>query len=91
MKLELELDIPSELVDAEFEAHLKEDVVLRLFADRKIASGRAADLLGVSRMELLQLLRERGIPAVQYTAADWDEDGRTIGVAAGDPLNSLRD
>jgi len=78
VKVELELDIPPELVDADFEKHLKEDAVLRLFADRKIPSGRAARILGLERMDFLDLLKRRGIPAVDYTIEDWEADGRAI-------------
>ena len=76
--MELELDIPAELVDADFAKHLKEDAVLRLFADRKLASGRAARILGLERMDFLELLKARGIPAVDYTVEDWDADGQAI-------------
>ena len=78
MKVELELDIPAELIDADFERHLKEDVVLRLFADRKIPAGRAARLLELERTDFLDLLRQRGIPAVDYTVDDWESDGTGI-------------
>ena len=78
MKLELELDIPPELVDADFEKLLKEDAVLRLFAERKIPSGRAARILALERMDFLELLKNRGIPAVDYTVEDWVADGNAI-------------
>jgi predicted HTH domain antitoxin len=78
MKLELELDIPPGLIDADFERHLKEDAVLRLFAERKIPSGRAACVLGLERMDFLELLKNRGIPALDYTVEDWVADGSAI-------------
>lgn len=78
MKLELELDIPDDLVDSEFTKRLREDVVLRLFAGRKIPSSRAASLPGIGRMALLDLLTQRGIPAVDYTVDDWEKDGAGI-------------
>jgi len=78
MKLEIELDIPPELVDANFEKLLKEDAVLRLFAERKIPSGRAARILALERMDFLELLKNRAIPAVDYTVEDWVADGSAI-------------
>jgi predicted HTH domain antitoxin len=78
VKVELDLDIPAELVDADFAKHLKEDAVLRLFADRKLPSGRAAQILGLERMDFLELLKTRSIPAVDYTVEDWEADGRAI-------------
>mgnify|MGYP001574682479 FL=1 len=74
MKLEIELDVPPEVIDAGFERAVKEDAILRLFADRKIPSGHAARLLGLNRIEFLRLTEQRGIPHVVYTAEDFRED-----------------
>ena len=78
MIVELEFDISPELIDAEFRQHLKEDAVFRLIAEQKLSSGRAARILGLDRLVFLELLTQRGIPAIHYTVEDWDMDGRAI-------------
>ncbi|MBI1786687.1 MAG: hypothetical protein HYR60_03925 [Acidobacteria bacterium] len=40
MKLEIELDVPDEVVDQNFERAVREDAVLRLFTERKIQAER---------------------------------------------------
>ncbi len=78
MKLHLELDIPDEVVDPstrdEFVAACKEQAVLRLFAERKIPAAVGARLLGLTRIEFMDLTRRRGIPYHVYTAEDFRED-----------------
>ncbi len=78
MKLEIDLDVPEALIDKSFEKAIRVDAILRLFADRKIASGHATRLLGLTRMQFLELLTQRGIPHVDYTVADWDADTQAI-------------
>ncbi len=49
-------------------------LVLSLFTDTKISSGKAAELLDISRIEFLQLLKKRGIAYVDYSAQELDEE-----------------
>jgi predicted HTH domain antitoxin len=49
---------------------LKEQTVLRLFEQGKIASGYAAQLLDISRREFLDLLARRGVPILSFTKAE---------------------
>jgi predicted HTH domain antitoxin len=51
---------------------------LVLFADLKIPAGQAARELGLERLEFMELLKQRGIPYVVYTAQDFAEDMATI-------------
>lgn len=55
-----------------------QDAILRLFAERKIPSGHATRLLGLTRMQFLELLNSRGLPHLDYTTADWDADTNAI-------------
>jgi predicted HTH domain antitoxin len=81
-KIHLELELPEGLVDPQLEAELvrkfKEDTAVRLFQQGKISSGYAAHLLGIPRVEFLDLLRQRGIPYVEYSAEDFREDLATL-------------
>ena len=74
MKLEIELDVPEDLIDAVFDKDMKEEAVLRLFAERKIPSGLATRLLGLTRVGFLELIERRGIPLIVYTADDFRQD-----------------
>ena len=68
MKLEIELDVPEDGVDEALRRDLaraaKEHAVLQLFAERRISSGLAARMLGIGRIQFLDLLKQRGVPFV---------------------------
>ena len=79
MKFQIELDIAEGSVDKRrMEEHLRREAILTLFAERQIPAGRAARELGLGRLDFMELLKQRGIPYVIYTAEDWDSDGKAI-------------
>ena len=57
------LEVPQERL----EARLRELIVLQLFREGRISSGKGAELLGISKLEFIQLLARHGIP--YFTAA----------------------
>lgn len=52
----------------EIQRRVNEWLVLSLFTEDHISSGKAARLLNISRVEFLGLLRARGIAYVNYTS-----------------------
>ena len=52
------LDIP----EAQLEARILELVALELFRQERISTGKAAELLGISKWEFIQLLAQQNIP-----------------------------
>jgi predicted HTH domain antitoxin len=58
--------------------HLRKEAILALFADRKITAGKAAHELGLERLAFMELLKQRGIPYVIYSAEDWAADATAI-------------
>ena len=68
MKIELELDLPQEIIDQVSQRDLEDacrtEVILRLFAQQKIVPVEATRLLGLTRIGFHQLLEERGVPFV---------------------------
>jgi len=67
-----EVRIPPDLLRFGFtqksvQQNVREWLVLSLFTDGAISSGKAARLLGISRVEFLALLRRRGIAYIDYT------------------------
>ena len=62
-------------VDQEqLQRQVPEWIVLSLFTQDRISSGKAARLLNISRVEFLALLRNYGIPYLDYTTEELDEE-----------------
>jgi predicted HTH domain antitoxin len=65
MKLEIEIELPDGAVDKRAEAELvrsvKEQTALKLYSDQRVTTGEAAEMLGLTRIEFLDLLRRTGI------------------------------
>ena len=79
MKLEIEVNVDGDAVDkARLQEHLRREAILALFADRKMPAGKAAQELGLGRIAFMELLKQRGIPNVVYTAQDWESDAKAI-------------
>ena len=49
-------------------------LVISLFTDGFVSSGKAGKLLGITRIEFLDLLRKRGIAYVDYSPQELDEE-----------------
>ncbi|MCX7839509.1 MAG: UPF0175 family protein [Anaerolineae bacterium] len=58
----------------EIQRRITEWLVLSLFTEGRISSGRAARLLGISRIEFLALLRARGIAYINYAPEELSEE-----------------
>ena len=58
----------------EIQRRLSEWLVLSLFTEARISSGKAARLLNISRVEFLDLLRARGIAYVNFTPDELTEE-----------------
>jgi predicted HTH domain antitoxin len=54
--------------------NVNEWLVLSLFTDNHISSGKAAKLLDISRVDFLALLRKRGIAYLDYSAQELEEE-----------------
>lgn len=79
MKFQIEVDVAEESIDRKhLEEYLRKEAILALFASHKIPAGKASRELGLGRPEFKELLRQRGIPYVVYTAEDFGEDMKTI-------------
>ena len=65
MKLEIELEVPDGAIDKWAEAELirsvKEQAVLKLYSDDRVTVGEAAEMLGLTRIRFLDLLRWTGV------------------------------
>jgi len=65
MKLAFELELPDGAVDQSAEAELvrvvKEQTALKLYSEQRVTTGEAAEMLGLTRIEFLDLLRQSGV------------------------------
>ncbi len=73
----------------EIQRRITEWLVLSLFTEGHISSGKAARLLNLSRIEFLALLRARGIAYINYTADELAEEFAAVEVASQRPLEVL--
>ncbi len=58
----------------EVQRRATEWLVLSLFTDGRVSSGKAARLLDISRVDFLALLRQRGIAYVDYSEDELAEE-----------------
>ena len=58
----------------EIQTRISEWIVLSLFSEERISSGKAARLLNISRIEFLALLHSRGIAYLNYTPEELEEE-----------------
>ena len=65
MKLAFEIEVPEGAVDKSAEAELvrsvKEQTVLKLYSSQRVTTGEAAEMLGLTRVEFLDLLGRSGV------------------------------
>ncbi len=74
-----EIRVPAPLLRYGFDQddiqrRVTEWLVLSLFTEGHISSGKAARLLAISRIEFLALLRARGIAYINYTPEEMEEE-----------------
>lgn len=83
LKLEWEVELPDQffeegLNEDEFKVRLiakaKEELVLELFQQKRISSGKGAALLGITRRDFWELLHKHGIPYFDYPPEEWEKE-----------------
>jgi predicted HTH domain antitoxin len=79
MNTAIEIQIPPVLIDWGFDKdrvqrHVLEWMTLSLFTEEHVSSGKAASMLGISRIEFLALLRKRGIAYVNLNEDELAEE-----------------
>lgn len=62
------------LSQSDIEHHIAEWLVIALFTERRISSGKAARLLNISRLEFLDMLHKRGIAYLDYNSQELAEE-----------------
>jgi len=77
-----EIHLPQPLLNLgldreDIQQRVKEWLVLSLFTESRISSGKAASLLAINRLDFLALLRRRGIAYLDYSEDEWAEEVET--------------
>ncbi len=90
-----EIQIPGSLLQFGFDREtiqnqITEWMVLSLFTEGKISSGKAARLLKISRTKFLSLLRERGIAYINYTNDELTEEFKAVESLTVETVTKLR-
>jgi predicted HTH domain antitoxin len=80
---ELKLDLPPDLLEVlkslgDPQQAIKECVVLELYRRGEISSGKAAELLGMSRLEFIQYSGRLGIPFFRYSPEELEAELRDL-------------
>lgn len=87
----LQVHIPTPLLrlgfdQNEIQRRITEWLVLSLFTESRISSGKAARLLNISRIEFLALLRARGIAYINYTPDELAEEFEAVAMLTVSPI-----
>ena len=72
--IELPEDVAGDRSSADLARDLRMYAVFESLCRGEISTGRAASLLGVTRPELLFIAAQHGVPSVNYSADELEED-----------------
>jgi predicted HTH domain antitoxin len=78
--LKIEIELPQNLLaaldipESELGRQAREWVLLELFQEGKISSGKAAEILGLSKAQFLDVLNERNLPYLDADSADLERE-----------------
>jgi predicted HTH domain antitoxin len=71
----------------EVQRRVTEWLVLSLFTEERISSGKAARLLNLSRIDFLALLRQRGIAYIDYSEDELADEFAAVEKMEGKKTN----
>lgn len=76
MTLQLDEDLAQFLQSGEQSAEdaARELIVLELYRRHRISGGKAAELLRMDRLDFIQRASDLGIPYLDMSAADWEQE-----------------
>lgn len=80
----VQLELADDLVallresDRPIEAAVRELIVFELYRRGAISGGRAAELLDIDRLALIRRASALGIPFIDLTEEEWEEEARLV-------------
>ncbi len=76
----ISIELPEEIVElfteAELEASLRKWAVLELVRAGKLSAGKAAEVLGMTRWEFMELMSDYDIPMADFSEEELEEQLR---------------
>ena len=76
----ISIELPEEIIElfseAELEASLRKWAVLELVRAGKLSSGKAAEILGMTRWEFMDLMSDYDIPTANFPEEELEEQLR---------------
>ncbi len=79
-RLHVEFELPDEVTaqlhEAEMAVKAKEALVMELLREHHISQGKAAEILGMSRHDLFDLMTKYQVPVIDLTAEELDAELR---------------
>jgi predicted HTH domain antitoxin len=79
-RLHVEFELPDEvaaqLQEAEMAMKAKEALVMELLREHHVSQGKAAEILGMSRHDLFDLMTKYQVPVIDLTAEELDAELR---------------
>jgi len=82
-KVDIKLQLPKEIVkaveapDNQLETALWQKIILELYREERVSFGKACELLGITKWEFTDLLREQDVP-LAYDEDDLEEDLKAL-------------
>jgi len=75
--------VPADLLafgfsEEQVQSQIREWLVLSLFTEERISSGKAAQFLNLTRVESLKLLQKRGISYLNYNSEELAEEFKSV-------------
>lgn len=78
----IEIDLPEDIIFAmkglekpeEVKKKLKIALAILLFQEKAISLGKATELSEMSRVKFMEVLKEHGLPAYEYSGRDFKRD-----------------
>jgi predicted HTH domain antitoxin len=74
LEVELPDEVSSVLLDEDLAAEAKEALVMEFLREHRVSQGRAAEMLGINRYELFDLMRKYQVPVIDLTAAELEAE-----------------
>lgn len=74
LEVELPDEVSSRLRDEDLAAIAKEALVMEFLREHRISQGRAAEMLGISRYELFDLMTKYQVPVIDLTAEELEAE-----------------
>jgi predicted HTH domain antitoxin len=78
VELDDELAMLLERIQQPLEKATREAAVLELYRRDVISSGRAAELLGMQRLDFIRYADELGIPFFRMSKEEWEREKTTV-------------